>query len=386
MKRLNRLIASVGVLALLSTGASCIVAGCGGDDDYGGGVDGGTDATTDAPFDAITDRNTSDVNDAVSDVNRPDADAAIDAADAADAADANKPDGDAGADAADAKPDAADAADANDAADAADANDAADGADANDAADGADANDAADAADAADANIDAAEAGFDAQVLYDFRDEIATAYCGRWGFCCFGADAAAFDLEKCKQTQFNSFNTLGNVGHSVNTYDGGGVTLNAVAAQACRDDINPPTFTCTNVPTSYFTKINSDCSSAIQGLLPPAAVCHDFFECAGDQYCTSTRSDIDGTCVPIASAGQACTNAANYECAKNGFGAQYCTATSGNPNGTCQPLKAVGEQCASPIECASRSCPTNPVPRVCADTLPVFLSPVGCAAYTRDGG
>ena len=326
MKNLSRITASLGIVASVLVGSSALVAGCGGDDTVGG--NGEPDATADAARDAVSDHTVIDTgNDVQTDSPSPDANEAA---------------------VPDAGPDAADAHDAADSADSADAQDSADAADSADSADAHDSADAADAADSADAN-DASDAPL-GQPVTDFINQATATLCATVDTCCTDAGVpGTFDAGACTATYgpTSGAGGYGNINLAAPAASRGLITVNAVKAQACLDDLKA--YSCTQRASAWYIKVNDDCAAALQGTVAPGGACANAFECSGNQNCAN------GTCVAVGVAGAACTSNLNIECVTHGFdSAQALWCNKGT--GVCEATRALGAACPQQITCASALC------------------------------
>jgi hypothetical protein len=214
--------------------------------------------------------------------------------------------------------------------------------------------DAKDAKTPSDAATDAAE-------LYAFPNSVNTAYCTRLKSCCNTdyPDAGPFTLASCISSTGGS-GGVANV--SLANVHGGHITLDPTAAAACIAD--QAKYTCTpatNLEAETDTEVlNSlrDCSNAMVGTLTSGdGPCTSAWECEGQAYCAGTGgvpidtvynadgtvfaqfiSDVEstgtvvtGTCAPLRTVGESCTDFYN---SSTGTGGQYNSGCSHLGNGT----------------------------------------------------
>ncbi len=108
--------------------------------------------------------------------------------------------------------------------------------------------------------------------------------------------------------------------------------------------------------TQYSAGLNDDLQIACGPFVIPkvgdGGACGEDYECTSG-YCVGEKEgadgapDIDGTCMPVPTMGQTCTD----DCASG----LYCVFDQSGMK-TCQPLKADGTQCNLDSECTSDYC------------------------------
>jgi hypothetical protein len=118
------------------------------------------------------------------------------------------------------------------------------------------------------------------------------------------------------------------------------VTFDATALNACLKALEAPANECATVDT-MLPWADACMTSAWIGNVADGSQCFYSFECKGTGPGTSFCSPNE-TCMPLPTAGQACTAEG---CAKG----NYCNFTG--PTATCVPLQATGGTCTNTAEC-----------------------------------
>lgn len=261
--------------------------------------------------------------------------------------------------------------------------------------------------DAADAGTDASDAPYDANNVVQFVKDEAQAYCTRLANCCFGADAAAFNMDLCLSgiIQFPSGVFEGNSLQVLQ--DDGGVTslvardkmrVDPTASASCLAGLQ--TITCAPtvaISATEYKNVTQNCYGAIHGIVPIGSVgCMAAEECVTGAYCEPpTDGGTEGTCRALKAKGDPCSLIGsvdtNAQCAYRGYiGSLRCDAydyteagvDASPPSGTCQPQTADNGVCNQSWECNNGLCLQGPSIATCAPSE-ILNPPEECTYLTK---
>lgn len=235
--------------------------------------------------------------------------------------------------------------------------------------------------------------------LQEFIDQQTVLLCQRYAQCCFGADAAAFDTNKCVAT-FGPLGMEGNlqglrvpgVAFAVDGGPDGGanVVMDQAKANTCLAELS--TLDCPTLTAPVYTKTVQDCYGAVTGTIQAGnGPCLDSVECAPGNFCPNAGNDAGvRNCLPLLQAGATCTVATgNTACQYRGYlGSsarceRYKAPDGGAPSNVCTPPLANGSKCQTAWDCQSDLCDFGS--GVCV-TSAVTVGPAACAYFKIDGG
>lgn len=238
------------------------------------------------------------------------------------------------------------------------------------------------------------------QLTFDeFINQQSVLLCQRYAQCCFGADAAAFDTNKCVAaispfglaSNVEGLRVPGVVFPADGGPDGGGVNLviDQVKANTCLAELS--TLDCPTITANAYAKTVQDCYGAVTGTLPPGnGPCLDSAECAPGNFCGAVNDGGTRTCTPLLQAGATCNGSpANVACQYRGeLGAaarceRYKAPDGGAPSNVCTARLANGAACSSGWDCQSDLCDFGN--HLCASSA-VTIGPSTCQYLTKDGG
>lgn len=222
----------------------------------------------------------------------------------------------------------------------------------------------------------------------DFIAQQLKLTCQRYGQCCFGSDAGAFDQSKCEGL-FLDFGWEGNLSepaYIVKTapdagQDGGpppplNITIDPVNAQKCLAAL--ATFDCPTIKAADDVNIFTTCYSAVKGSLTVGQNCRRSVECTTGNYCKP--GDGGTTCQPIESIGAQCDQASeNLACQYRGY---LGTPARCDVGGTkkCAAKLGQGVACNYNWDCASGVC--NAASFTC-DTSTLTTTPGLCDLFKK---
>lgn len=233
----------------------------------------------------------------------------------------------------------------------------------------------------------------DAAAIYEFMDAHISSFCSRYGQCCFGSDASAFDTTKCKNTLANGWDqTLRALNENPEAITGGRIKLDQTAAAACI--AGTKTFSCPSIGAPELSQTDIDCYGAIVGTQANGDPCNFSLEC-NNGYCVANGPDAGtdagtGTCTAFKASGQGPCTPRNEECQRRGYvGAPARCDIQKAPDGgpapnVCTTRLPNGSACTINWECTSGTC--DFVTTKCA-TATTTVTPFICGLFTiQDAG
>jgi hypothetical protein len=278
-----------------------------------------------------------------------------------------------------------------------------------------------------DAPIDAPQDAPDAAAsltIDTFPAQLAQTLCARQANCCFPSDPSSFDTNRCVQSRqaFGYANSnLGTASTDLlgpGLLDGGNVSFNATAAQACLADIEAINCSTNVITTAESVAIYRDCYGAYQGTLAVGSACGGSIECAAGEFCGvadggSGDSGVARACQTLEGTGGPCgqfatayndpteigptlgETACSYRASGNtGNFCFFASLTTGGPIAggpaawVCSASNAVGTGCNNDIECQTKLCDPGSSDTFyqCVSSM-TFLYPNYCAALQiKDAG
>jgi hypothetical protein len=244
-----------------------------------------------------------------------------------------------------------------------------------------------------DTGPDATDSGDGAAPVGPFLIQQLKLTCQRYGQCCFGADAAAFDQGACEKA-FADFGWEGNIREPAivlaNLPDAGpdgaapplNIALDPVNAQKCLAAVS--TFDCPTIKAVDDVNIFTVCFSAVKGLATVGQKCGYSVECTSGNYCKP--GDGGSTCQPLEAIGAQCDQAPdNNACQYRGYlgtpaRCDLVAADGGTGSNKCASKFPNGTACTYNWDCASGVC--NAATFTC-DTSTLTTTPDLCALFKK---
>jgi hypothetical protein len=218
------------------------------------------------------------------------------------------------------------------------------------------------------------DAGPDVTAIVAFQQAYAAALCQRMSVCCYGAqlDASAPDaaIGTCEAFTTSAFgggfeNAIGDLA-TTSVLNSGNIVVNEPQRTNCLAALQ--TMSCPTISGTEYASLAQNCVGALSGTLPVGQPCGRSVEC-NNGYCLRDDAGV-GTCVAIATVGQACNpeGNGNDECMYRswvGSTTARCDVTDteagtcntfGTPSFKCTAKTANGGGCFYEWECASDTC------------------------------
>lgn len=249
---------------------------------------------------------------------------------------------------------------------------------------GADGN-GSDVTDAGSGFVDVGDVAIDVPSLSDFPHAVDNAYCTRLEQCCMLSGGQQWNqngANGCVPLLDMNGGVFGIADFNA-ALDSGLVGYDASAARTCLDTVL--SYTCGVGPSSAIDLARDLCFGAMQGTLTSGnGPCVNSLECANGLYCRLSGDSGTGTCAPLQTQGQPCSDTVlSTDCSYlgNGTPALYCSDPGDGGTPTCQPALPLDAGCNSNAQCQTWDC-NYPV---CTNVF-VFSDPGNpggiCATFT----
>ena len=159
------------------------------------------------------------------------------------------------------------------------------------------------------------DAGPDVTAIVAFQQAYAAAFCQRMSVCCYGAqlDASAPDaaIGSCEAFTTSAFgggfeNAIGDLA-TTSVLNSGNIVVNEPQRTNCLAALQ--TMSCPTISGTEYASLAQNCVGALSGTLPVGQPCGRSVEC-NNGYCLRDDAGV-GTCVAIATVGQACNPEGN---------------------------------------------------------------------------
>jgi hypothetical protein len=256
-------------------------------------------------------------------------------------------------------------------------------------------------ADVTDSGIDAP---FDANAIYGFPLQVASAICEQLASCCESIDASPagehFDMPTCLSLYLN----FGYAGSSTGEafLDGGHVAFDPGQAGSCLQQIAAVDCTANLRSSAQEKSIIGACFGAMTGTLEAGAPCKASIECAPGTFC-DPASDGGGACAVLRGDGGSCANfgrvfsTASEMCSYRGSGNTGLTCQYGDftnymtfadaASYTCVPQQPFDAGCFSNDNCQSMLCDPGPSTSLFkCESAETFIYGFACESFIVDGG